>query len=157
MLTKEIIENDLRQFVYNVRRKRDYVGDLIVIKARGIKNCRLSLYRSRPRFDPLLDQDYGIIRPLFRTSYHREYKVTIGRNRDFDTLLDICINRDRMSVETVFAIKKEEIIEKSHITITENGETYKKFRVDEKPYTKIYDYIKTGKYSMLEDKDIIMI
>lgn len=151
MITIDIIEKDFKNFFNNnTGRKKDYIGDLIVAKARGIKNCRLQIIDSVPKFNLLLDPEYGIVKVLFKTSYYEEYKVSIGNGRGFDTLLIVCINRDKKIIEKVFAIPEKELAKKRFITITKSGQTYQKFKIDEKPYIHIYNNIKKGKYSIQE-------
>lgn len=154
MITNDIIENDFKNFFNCAGRKKDYIGDLIAAKTRGLKNCRLKVIDSVPKFDPLLDPEYGIVKAVFRTSYYDEYKVSIGNVRGFDTLLIIGINRDKKVIEKVFAIPEKELAKKRFLTITKSGQTYQKFKIDEKPYIQTYNNIKKGKYSILEDNDI---
>jgi len=157
MITKETVEKDFKDFFNGAGRKKDYIGDLIVTKTRGLKNCRIQIIDSIPKFDPLVDQEYGIVKVVFRTSYYEEYKVPIGNARGFDTLFVIGINRDEKVIEKVFAIPEKELTGKRFITITKNGQTYQRFKIDEKPYVRTYNNIKKGKYSILEDNDIIII
>lgn len=153
---KDIIEKDFREFFNGVGRKKDYIGDLITIKARDIKNCILYISRLTFKFSPFLDPEYGIIRTRFRTSYYGDYKIPIGESRDFDTLFILGLNRDKKIIEKVFAIPEKELGEKKFITITETGQTYKKFKIDEKPYNKICRCMETGGYSIFEDCNIII-
>ncbi len=157
MMTNEIVEKDFQEFFNNSGRKKDYIGDLIVIKTRGIKNCRLQIIDSIPKFDLFPDQEYGIIKVMFRTDYHKDYKITIGSARDFDTLFIIGLSREKKIIERVFAIPKKELENIKNITITKNSPKYIRFKIDEKPYIQIYEKIKKGNYSMLEDSDILII
>jgi hypothetical protein len=156
MITNDIIENDFKDFFNGAGRKKDYIGDLIIIKTRGLKN-NLQIVDSASKFDLLVDQEYGIIKVIFRTSYYDEYKISIGNERGFDTLFIIGINRDKKIIEKVFAIPEKELTGKRHITITKSGKTYQKFKIDEKPYINTYNHIKTGKYSILEDNNITIM
>lgn len=157
MITNDTIEKYFKDFFNGAGRKKDYIGDLIVAKTRGLKDCRLQIIDSIPKFDPLIDQEYGIIKVVFRTSYYEEYKVPIGSSRGFDTLFVIGINREKKIIEKVFAIPEKELIGKRFITITKNGQKYQKFKIDEKPYIRTYNNVKKGKYSILEDNDITII
>lgn len=159
MLTDNTITNNLKNFFNTVGRKKvsyDYIGYLIVAKARKIKNCRLQIVDSVPKFDPLIDPEYGIIKVIFRTSYYEEYKISIGDERDFDTLFIIGINRDEKVIEKVLAIPEKELVAKRFITITRTGQ-YQKFEIDENPYIQIFDNIKKGKYLISKDNDITII
>lgn len=157
MMTDDIVKKDFQEFFNNSGRKKDYIGDLIIIKTRGIKNCRLQIIDSIPKFDLFTDQEYGIIKVMFRTSYHEDYKITIGTERDFDTLFIIGISREKKIIERVFAIPKKELDNIKNITITKNTQKYIRFKIDEKPYIQIYEKIKKGKYSLLTDSDITII
>ncbi len=154
MITNDSVEKDFNDFFNIPGRKKDYIGDLIVIKTRGIKNCHLRIIDSIPKFDPFIDPEYGSIKVIFRTSYHEDYKITVGNLRDFDTLIIIGINREKKTIERVFAIPKKELDDIKNITITKNGPKYLRCKIDAKPYIQIYEKIKKGKYSILEDGDI---
>lgn len=154
VIVKEIIERDLKKFFLGTgTRKKDYIGDLITIKARNLKDCILYISKTI-KFDIIKDPEYGIIKTRFRTSYYGDYKVPIGEYKGFDTLIVICLNRDKQIIEKAFAIPEKELGEKRFITILKTGHTYQKFKIDEKPYNKIYNYMKTEKYSILDDDDI---
>lgn len=157
MITNKTVEKDFKDFFNGAGRKKDYIGDLIVAKARGLKNCCIQIVDSIPKFDPLIDQEYGIAKVVFRTSYYEEYKVPIGNARGFDTLFIMGISREKKIIEKVFAIPEKELIGKRFITITKSGQTYQKFKIDEKPYIQTCNNIKKGKYSILEDNDITII
>jgi len=157
MMTDDIVKKDFQEFFNNSGRKKDYIGDLILIKTREIKNCRLQIIDSMPQFDPFTDPEYGNIKVMFRTAYHDDYKITIGTGRDFDTLFIIGISREKKIIERVFAIPKKELDNIKNITITKNSPKYIRFKIDEKPYIQIYEKIKRGKYSILTDSDITII
>ncbi len=156
MSTNDLIQNDFEKFFKYTGRKKYYIGDLIVIKARGLKNCCLQINRT-PRFDELIDPEYGIIRVKFRTSYYNDYKIPLGDMKNFDTLIVLGLNKDKETIERVFAIPEKELSGKRFITITNTGQTYQRFKIDEKPYRKVYDYMKTRKYSIEEDDDITIV
>ena len=151
----ELIEKDFKEFFNSTGRKKGYIGDLMTIKARNLKNCTLRINRSIG-FNTIQDPEYGIIRTRFRTSYYGEYKLAIGDIRDFDTLFILGINKDKQIIETAYAIPEKALEGKKFITINTKTGIYQKFRIDEKPYNKIYNYMKTGNYSIFEDNDIII-
>ena len=157
IMDNETIIKDFKDFFNGAGRKKDYIGDLIVAKTRNLKNCCLQILDSIYKFDTLKDLEYGIIKVVFRTSYYSEYKVSIGDGRQFNTLFVIGINREKKIIEKVFAIPEEELIGKRFITITKNGQRYQKFKIDEKPYIKTYNNIEKGRYSILEDNNIIIV
>lgn len=157
MITNDIVGKDFQEFFNSPGRKKDYIGDLIIIKTRGIKNCRLQIIDSIPRFDLFTDPDYGIIKVMFRTAYYKDYKITIGTGRDFDTLFIIGLSREKKIIERVFAIPKKELDNIKNITITKNSPKYERFKIDEKPYFQICEKIKKGKYSIFTDSDILII
>jgi hypothetical protein len=152
-----MVEKDFQDFFNCAGRKKDYMGDLIIIKTRGIKNCRLQIIDSIPQFDLFTDQEYGIIKVMFRTAYHEDYKIIIGTERNFDTLFIIGLSREKKIIERVFAIPKKELDNIKNITITKNSPKYLRFKIDEKPYIQIYEKIKKGEYSILTDSDITII
>lgn len=156
MISKKTIENDFKDFFGVSGRKKDYIVELIVAKTRGLKNCSVQIIDSIPKFDLLIDPEYGIIKVLIRASYYDEYKVSIGE-RGFDTLFVVGINRDKKVIENVYAIPEKELTGKKYITLTKTGPTYQKFKIDEKPYIQTYNNIIKGKYSMLDDNDIKLI
>lgn len=151
----EIIEKDFKEFFNNEGRKKEYIGDLITIKARNLKNCTLQINRSI-RVNIVPDPEYGAIRTRFRTSYYGEYKIAIGDMRDFDTLFVLGINKDKEIIETAYAIPEKVLEGKRYITINTKKGIYHKFRIDEKPYNKIYNYMKKGDYSIFEDNNIVI-
>lgn len=154
---KETIQKDFKEFFNGIGRKKEYIGDLITIKVRNLKNCSLYIGRSGFKFDIVPDPDYGIIKTRFRTSYHGDYKIPIGDIRCFDTLLVLGLNREKEIIEKVYAIPEKELGKKKFITITKTGKMYQRFRIDERPYNKMSQYLKTGNYSLLEDDNIIII
>lgn len=156
MSTNDVIKDDFKDFFRCTGRKKDYIGYLIVIKTRGLKNCRLQISRSS-QFDELIDPEYGIVKVKFRTSYYNEYKLSLGDGGNFDTLIILGLNKDKKTIEKVFAIPEKELKGKRFITITNTGQMYQKFRIDERPYRRVYDYMKTGKYSIEEDGDITIV
>lgn len=153
---KTVIERDFKEFFDGAGRRRDYIGELIVIKTRKLMNCRLKFARSTPKFLDISDPEYGIIRTKFRTSYYGDYKVPIGEDRNFDTLIVLGLNKEKKIIEKVFAIPKEYIEKKKFITITKTGQACTKYKIDAKPYNNAYMGVQNGSYSILEDKNIII-
>ena len=151
MVTNSIIERDFKEFLRRTKRK-DCIGDIIVIKARGLKNCNLNISISNKLSDP----EYGIVKVKFRPLYYDEYKVPLGDETNFDTLIVIGLNKDKDIIETAFAIPEKELNGKRFITITKTG-IYQKFKIDERPYREVYDHMKTGNYSIIcDDRMTIM-
>lgn len=154
---KEIIEKDFKNFFTGTGRKKEYIGDLTTIIARNLKNCYLYITRSGFKFGNVSDPDYGIIRTSFRTSYYGDYKIHIGNERGYDTLMMLGLNREKEIIEKVFAIPYDVLDGKTSITIMKTGQKYQKFRIDEKPYNKVCQYLKIGNYSMLDNSNITII
>ena len=152
---KKTIEKDFKRFFNNVGKRKEYVGDLVVIKARKLKGCNLDINGPLPKFNITPDPEYGIIKTRFRTLHDGDYRIPLISNRDFDTLFIMRINRGKCIIEDVYAIPKKELDGKRVITI-DCGQTYQKFKIDEKPYNEIYCIMRTGKYSITEDDSIII-
>jgi hypothetical protein len=135
------IEKWKEQFYEKRGRRNEHLGDIITIFARGLENILADKDIDEIK-NRIADPEYGIIKTKIKTSFFGEYKVSIGKDRDFDTLLIIGLNREKKIVEKVYAIPKLQIGEKSSISIVKNGK-YEKFRINEKPYNeacqKIYD------------------
>lgn len=151
------IERDIKDFFNCKGRKKDYIGDLITIKARNIKNCNLEIDKLTFKFNLAPDPEYGIIKTRFRTSYYGDYKIHIGEERNFDTLLILGLNRDKKIIDRAFAIPEKNLNGKRFITITKKGQVYQRFKIDERPYNDIYSLMKTGNYSLFEDDSINII
>ena len=132
------IEKWKEQFYDTRGRRKDYLGDIITIIARRLENLDdkdIDDIKNR-----IPDPEYGIIKPKVKTSYFGEYKINIGSDRDFDTLLIIGLNREKKIVEKVFAIPSHQLGGKSAISILKNGK-YDKFRIDEKPFNEVFQII----------------
>lgn len=153
-LTKETIEKDFKRFFNNVGKRKDYIGDIIVIKVRKLKDCSLNINDSMSKFNMTPDPEYGIIKTRFRTLYENDYKIPVGTARGFDTLFIMILNKGKGTIEKVYAVPEKELDGKRIITIVDAR--YQKFKINEKPYNDIYCYMKTGKYSILEDDNIII-
>ncbi len=151
---RDSIEKDFQKFFNNIGRKKEYIGDLVTIKARGLKNCSLNIYDPTPRFDIVPDSEYGIIKTKFIIPCDNERKTYIGTSRNFDTLFLVILNKGKRIVEKIYAIPKKELEGKRVVSITDTGCIYEKFRINEKPYNDIYSYMKTEKYSITEDDSI---
>lgn len=128
-----------KEQLYDTRgRRKDYLGDIITIVARRLENLDdkdIDDIKNR-----IPDPEYGIIKPKVKTSYFGEYKINIGNDRDFDTLLIIGLNREKKIVEKVYAIPSHQLDGKSSISILKNGK-YDKFRIDEKPFNEVFQMI----------------
>lgn len=153
-LIKDTIEKDFKSFFNNVGKRKSYVGDFVAIKARKLKGCSLDINGPSPKFDMVPDPEYGIIKTKFKVFHENDHKVSIGTARDFDTLFIVALNKRKGIIENVYAIPEKELDMKRVITIAGTEDAYQKFKIDEKPYNEIYCYMKTGKYSVLEDGDI---
>lgn len=133
------IEKWKEQFYESRGRRNGYLGDIITIVARGLgeslNDKDIDKIKNR-----IPDPEYGIIKPKVKTSYFGEYKVNIGKDRDFDTLLIIGLNREKKIVEKVYAISSLQLDGKSSMSILENGK-YEKFRINEKPYNEVFQII----------------
>lgn len=152
--TKNTIEKDFKQFFNNIGRKKNYVGEILAIKARKLEGCILDINDTIPKFNMAPDPEYGIIKTKFRAMYENDDKVPIGTDRDFDTLFIIVLHKGKGTIEKVYAIPKKELDRKRAITIADNKDECQKFRIDEKPYNDVYCYMRTGKYSILKDSSI---
>lgn len=155
-LIKETIEKDFVRFFNNVGRKKDYIGELISIKARNLKDC--TLYIKGPIFKMTSgpDPEYGVIKTMFKIFFENEYKIAIGTARGFDTMIILILHKGKGTVERVYAIPAKELEGTRIINIPENGQ-YKKFRIDEKPYNDLFCYMKSGNYSIFEDPDLKIV
>lgn len=151
---ENIVMQDFKEFSYGSVRIKEYMGYLIVAKARCIKGCNLSFVDSVPKFHMLPDPDYGIVKAIFKKSYYGEYKISIGDMTHFDTLIIIGLDKEKDIIEKVFAIPEKEIRGKRFITITSTTVSYQKFEIGKKPYVQTYEHIKAGKCSILEDGSV---
>ena len=146
---------NFKDFFSGVGRKRDYMGNLIVAKARGLKDCGLLFIDSVPKFHMSPDPEYGIIKVILKNAYYGEYKISIGDTTRFDTLIIIGLDKEKNVIEKVFAIPEKELSGKRFITITSTSVLYQKFEVDKKWYVQTYEDIKNGKCSILEDGSMV--
>jgi hypothetical protein len=155
LIVENVIIQNFEGFFSGVRRKKDYMGYLIVAKARGLKDCGLSLIDSVPKFHMSPDPEYGVVKVTFKNSYYGEYKIAIGDTTCFDTLIVIGLDKEKNVIKNVFVIPEKELSGKRFITITNTTVLYQKFEVDKKQYAQTYEDMKTGKYSLLEDGSIM--
>ena len=143
------IEKWKEQFYEAKGRRKDYLGDIITIIARrlGEKLVDKDIGEIKNRIP---DPEYGIIKPKVKTSYFGEYKINIGNDRDFDTLLIIGLNREKKIIEKVYAIPKNQLNGKNSMSILKNGK-YEKFRIDEKPYREVFQMIHDNRTKSITD------
>lgn len=146
----KMISDDFKKFSDGTARKKEYMGDLIVAKARNLKDCDLIFTDLSIKFRMSKDPEYGIVKVSFRTSYYGEYKISVGDVTLFDTLIIIGLNREKNVIEKVFVIPEKDLIGKRFITVTNTTVSYKKFEVDKKIYAQVYDGMKTGNIPTLE-------
>ena len=146
---------NFKDFFSGIRRKKYYMGNLIVAKARGLKDCSLSLVDSVPKFHTSPDPEYGVIKVIFKNSYYGEYKISIGDMTHFDTLIVLGLDKEKNVIDKVFAIPEKDLRGKRFITITNTVVSYQKFEVDKKWYAQTYEDIKNGKCSILEDGSMV--
>lgn len=153
---KETIEKDFKKFFNNIGRKKEYIGDVVTIKARGLKGCSLDNNYSLYKFNMIPDPEYGIIKTKFKNIYDIDGRISIPTKIDFDTLFIMLLNKGQGTIDNVYAIPKEELEGKRIIITTDIKNIYQKFKIGEKPYNDIYCHMRTGKYSILDDGDIII-
>lgn len=151
----EMIVSDFKNFSNGTGRKKEYMGDLIVIKARGLKNYRLQFVDSVLRFYMYPDPEYGTIKVIFKASYYGEYKLALGDMTRFDTLIIVGLDKHKNVIERVFAIPEKDLSGKRFITITKASTMYQKFEIDKKRYAETYENMKNGKFSIMEDGSIV--
>ena len=154
--TRDMVETDFKRFFNNVGKRRDYVGDIVVIKVRKLVGCSLDVSNPIPKFNMVPDSEYGVIKTKFKVFYDGDYKMSISTARDFDTLIVFLLNKGKGIIEKVYAIPKKELEGKRGITLNDTEKIYKKFRIDEKPYNDIYRRMRTEKYSIFEDDTIVI-
>ena len=155
--TRNAVETDFKKFFYNVGKRKDYVGDIVTIKARKLSGCSLDISGTMPKFDIPKDPEYGIIKTRFKVLYNGDYRFGVVTNRGFDTLIALIINKGKGVIEKAYAIPKKELEGKRTVTIADTEKIYHKFRIDEKPYNDIYRHMRTEKYSVFEDDTITII
>jgi hypothetical protein len=151
---EDAVIQDFKEFSGSGRRK-EYMGDLIVAKARGLKDCSFMFIDSVANFHMSPDPEYGIVKVVLKKSYYGDYKISIGDMSNFDTLIVLGLDKEKNTIKKVFAIPKNELRERKFITITSTTVSFQKFEIDEKPYARIYEDIKTGKCPILEDGSVV--
>ena len=152
----ETIEKDFKKFFNNIGRKKEYIGNIVTIKVRGLKGCNLNINWSFYKFDMTPDSEYGIIKTKFKNIYDSDSKISVPMKIDFDTLFIILLNKGQGTIEGVYTIPKVELEGKRIITTDDIKNIYQKYKIGEKPYNDMYCHMKTGKYSILDDSDIII-
>lgn len=155
VIIEDTVIQDFKDFSYGAGRKKEYMGDLIVAKARVLKGCSLLFNEGVPKFHMSPDPEYGTVKVTFKKSYYGEYKISIGDMTHFDTLIIVGLGKDKNVIEKVFAIPEKELRGKRFLTITSTTVAYQKFEIDKKPYIQTYEDIKAGKCSILEDGSIV--
>ena len=154
--TRDTIDTDFKRFFNNIGKRRDYVGDMVIIKARKLIGCSLDVSDIIPKFNMVPDSEYGVIKTKFKVFYDGDYKMLISADRDFDTLIVFVLNKGKGIIEKGYAIPKKELDGKRAIAISDTDKICKKFRIDEKPYNDIYRRMRTEKYSIFEDDTIVI-
>lgn len=146
------IEKWIEQFYEVKHRRKDYLGEIITIIARrlgeSLKDKDIDEIKNR-----IPDPELGIIKPKVKTSYFGEYKINIGKDRNFGTLLIIGLNREKKIVEKVFAIPIHQLDGIGFMSILKNGK-YDKFRIDEKPYNEVFQMIHDNRTKSIINEDI---
>lgn len=155
IIIEDVIIQDFKDFSHGLVRKKDYMGDLIVAKARNLKGCSLVYIDSVTKLHMPPDPEYGVIKVELKKSYYGGYKVSIKDMKYFDTLIVLGLDKEKSVVDKVFAIPEEDLRKKKFITITSTTVSYKKFEIDKKPYVRTYEEIKAGKCPILEDGSIL--
>jgi hypothetical protein len=154
-IIEDIVIKDFKDFSCGTGRKKEYMGDLIVAKARCLKGCNLLFTDLVPKLCMSQDPEYGTIKVMFKKSYYGEYKISIGDMENFNTLIIVGLGKEKSVINKLFAIPEKELRGKKFITITSTTVTYQKFEIDKKPYVQTYEDIKAGKCPILEDGSIV--
>lgn len=143
------IEKWKEQFYEKRGRRNEHLGDIITIFARGLEKILADKDIDDIK-NRIADPEYGIIKPKIKTSFFGDYTISIGKDRHFDTLLIIGLNRTKKIVAKVYAIPRLQLGEKSSISILKNGK-YEKFRIDEKPYNEAFQKISENRKRSLTE------
>lgn len=154
-IIEDIVVQDFKEFSNNTGRKKDYMGEMIVAKARGLKDCSFLFVDSVTNFHMSQDPEYGIVKVMLKKSYYGDYKISIGDMSNFDTLIVLGLDKEKNAIKKVFAIPKKELRGRKFITITSTTVSFQKFEIDEKPYARTYEDIKAGKLTILEDGSVV--
>ena len=154
-IIEDVVINDFKGFSDGTGRRKGYMGDLIVAKAKGLKGCSLMFIDSVTKFHMSPYPEYGIVKAIFKKSYYGDYKIPIGDMTNFDTLIVVCLDKEKNAIKKVFAIPKKELRGRKFITITSTTVSFRKFEIDEKPYARTYEDIKAGKFKILDDGSIV--
>lgn len=154
-IIEDTVIQDFKDFSNGSGRRKEYMGQLIVAKTRGLKDCSFLFIDSVTNFHMSPDPEYGIVKVVLKKSYYGDYKISIGDMSNFDTLIVLGLDKEKSAIKKVFAIPKKELRGRKFITITSSAVSFRKFGIDEKPFARIYEDIKAGRCPMLEDGSIV--
>lgn len=138
---------------------KGFIGQQIVAKTYEVEDCNLKMDNFNFYVDLAKIGKYGYCEVKIATFNKRNGKWEFeGIDPEhFDSLFIVCMDKNEFwkNVERVYIIPVEYIIS-SHITIYENTSTklskWEKFRIDHKPFDKIYHNMKLENCKILKKK-----
>lgn len=145
-LIKSMTMSRLEELSIEDNKGKGLIGEAIIGKVRGLKVLGIETGNINFKFDLSTDKEYGIIQSKLRKPLYGDWKIYLGRDDDFDTLLVLCMDKYMKNVVRVYAIPKKELKGLTGITLCKNplpsvGSKWEKFMIDEKPYDGTYQNI----------------
>lgn len=137
---------DFNKFDELLENEKGRIGEDIVSVTLGIKNQNDMADNYKYPYDLVCHPGYGRIQVKIAgfDIKNQSYDFTIGMEHEFDTLIALCMDKERpwKDVDEVYIMPEEcdELYGESYISIyrDSSGSKWKKFRIDEKPYNSTY-------------------
>ena len=133
---------------------KGFIGEMIVAKTRGLKNCNLELDNFNAVFDLSVDSFYGRIQVKTASLINGKWEFGLSYNQEYDTIFLICMGKYWKNVERVYAIPWEKCVNIRNIAIydrTPGGSQWDKFRVGEEQYEDTYQDMKLENCPVLKN------
>lgn len=125
---------------------KGYIFEQIICITLGVNNCNIKKDNWNSPIDIDKHEKYGYISC-------KGANISIRRCEKFDTLILICMSKDRKNVERVYVIPVEETIGRDNITIYDNPSRavwYEKYRIDGEPFNNTYHNMKLENCKVLK-------
>lgn len=137
---------------------KGYIFEQIICITLGLNNCNIEKDNWNSPIDIDKHEKYGYISCKGANIRYGEWHFTNIRRcivrKKFDTLILICMSKDRKNVERVYVIPIEETIGRDNITIYDNPSRsawYEKYRIDETPFNNTYHNMSLKNCNVLKD------
>ena len=90
---------------------KGFIGEMIIAKYLGLKNCNLELDNFNARFDISPDSGYKRIQVKTPSLIGGKWKATIGKTHNFDTVFIVCMDKNEpwKDIKRMYIVPEEEL------------------------------------------------